>query len=72
VPVLFGLRLVVARFSGSGGLVSPDVPRAEPVLTAVTISLDATPRQVRAGLVLALQREHGVLRGALRQHRQTE
>ena len=71
-----------SHFGSSGGLVSPDVPRAEQVLTAITISLvtlaaltaifaamatvldarrasavtlalGATPRQVRAGLVMA-------------------
>ncbi len=71
-----------AHFGRSGGLVNPDVPRAEQVLTVVTISLvvlaaltvifaawatvldarrasavtlalGATPRQVRAGLVMA-------------------
>jgi putative ABC transport system permease protein len=29
----------LAHFSGSGGLVNPDIPRAEQVLTAITISL---------------------------------
>jgi putative ABC transport system permease protein len=71
-----------SHFGSSGGLLSPDVPRAEQVLTAITISLvtlaaltaifaamatvldarrasavtlalGATPRQVRAGLVIA-------------------
>jgi putative ABC transport system permease protein len=72
----------LAHLGISGGLVSPDIPRAEQVLTAITISLvtlaaltaifaatatvldarrasavtlalDATPQQVRAGLVMA-------------------
>jgi putative ABC transport system permease protein len=71
-----------SHFGSSGGLVNPDVPRAEQVLTAITIALvtlaaltaifaamatvldarrasavtlalGATPRQVRAGLVIA-------------------
>jgi hypothetical protein len=72
----------LAHLAKSGGLVNPDIPRAEQVLTAITISLvilaaltaifaavatvldarrasavtlalGATPRQVRAGLVMA-------------------
>jgi ABC-type antimicrobial peptide transport system permease subunit len=77
-----GVERKFAHLGSPGGLVNPDVPRAEQVLTAITISLitlaaltavfaalatvldarrasavtlalGATPRQVRAGLVMA-------------------
>jgi putative ABC transport system permease protein len=77
-----GVERKFAHLGRPGGLVNPDVPRAEQVLTAITISLitlaaltavfaalatvldarrasavtlalGATPRQVRAGLVMA-------------------
>ncbi|HTS97959.1 MAG TPA: ABC transporter permease [Streptosporangiaceae bacterium] len=77
-----GVDSKLAHFARSGGLVNPDIPRAEQVLTVITISLvilaaltaiftavatvldarrasavtlavGATPRQVRAGLVMA-------------------
>lgn len=77
-----GIDRKLSHFAESGGLVNPDIPRAEQVLTVITISLvtlaavtviftalatvldarrasavtlavGATPRQVRAGLVMA-------------------
>ena len=42
----------LSHFGSSGGLVNPDIPRAEQVLTAITISLvnlAALPRSHRLG-----------------------